>query len=127
MAIGLVINSFGGAICHIIYYMLYAVAMAGMNSGQMNLIFDYVEAKKRMGAIAILYTIGGLVGFFATVAAKPLVDSIQNNGNSFLLLENIYAQQVLSIIGSVLVVITAIYINFRVKKLTRVTANAQNL
>ena len=126
MAIGLVINSFGGAVCHIIYYILYAVTLAGMNSGQMNLIFDYVEPKRRRGAIAILYTIGGLVGFFATLAAKPLVDKIQSDGNKFLFIENIYAQQVLSIIGSVLVVITAIYINFRVKKLTRVTTNAQN-
>lgn len=73
--------------------------------------------------IAILYTIGGLVGFFATLAAKPLVDKIQSDGNKFLFIENIYAQQVLSIIGSVLVIITAIYINFKVKKLTRVTAN----
>lgn len=123
MALGLVINSFGGAVCHVIYYMLYAVTLAGMNSGQMNLIFDYVEPQKRTGAIAVLYTVGGLVGFFATLTVKPLVDKIQSDGNRFLFIESIYAQQVLSIMGAVLVAITAIYINLKVKKLTRVAVS----
>ncbi len=126
MALGLVINSFGGAVCHVIYFMLYAVTLAGMNSGQMNLIFDYVEPKRRMGAIAILYTLGGLVGFLATLAAKPLVDRIQGDGNRFLFIENIYAQQVLSVMGALLIVITAVYINLKVKRLTRVAVKSEN-
>lgn len=126
MALGLVINSFGGAVCHVIYFMLYAVTLAGMNSGQMNLIFDYVEPKRRMGAIAILYTLGGLVGFLATLAAKPLVDRIQGDGNKFLFIENIYAQQVLSVMGALLIVITAVYINLKVKRLTRVAVKSEN-
>ena len=127
MTLGLVINSFGGAVCHVIYYMLYAVTLAGMNSGQMNLIFDYVEPRRRGGAIAVLYTVGGLVGFLATVVAKPLVDKIQKDGNRFLFIENIYAQQVLSIIGAVLIAITALYINIKVKKLTRVSTTPETI
>jgi MFS family permease len=120
MCTGLLINSIGGVVCHIIYYVLYAITMAGMNSGVMNLIFDYVPREKRTGAIAILYTIGGLTGFLSTLAVKPLVDKVQSDGNRFLFIEGVYAQQILSVLGAVLVLATLLYLNFVVKKLTKV-------
>jgi MFS family permease len=120
MSVGLLINSFGGRVCHILFYVLYAVTLAGMNSGIMNVIFDYVEREKRNGAVAILYTVGGLVGFVATLAVKPLVDYVQRNGNSFLFFDRIYAQQILSALGSVLALVTLIYLNVTAKKLEKV-------
>jgi MFS family permease len=120
MCTGLLINSIGGVVCHIIYYVLYAITMAGMNSGVMNLIFDYVPREKRTGAIAILYTIGGITGFLSTLAVKPLVDKVQSDGNRFLFIEGVYAQQILSVLGAVLVLATLLYLNFVVKKLTKV-------
>lgn len=119
MCIGLIINSLGGVVCHIIFYVLYAITLAGTNSGIMNLIFDYVPKEKRTGAVAILYTIGGLVGFLSTLAVKPLIDMVQSNNNSFLFIEDIYAQQILSVLGALLTIATFIYINTAVKKLTR--------
>ena len=119
MTLGLVINSFGGVICHVIFYLMYAITLAGMNSGIMNLTLDYVPLEKRTGAVSILYTIGGLVGFFSTIIVKPLVDLIQSNGNSFLFIKHIYAQQVLSVIGAIFAILTIIYINLVVKKLTK--------
>ena len=85
----------------------------------MNLTLDYVPLEKRTGAVSILYTIGGLVGFFSTIIVKPLVDLIQSNGNSFLFIKHIYAQQVLSVIGAIFAILTIIYINLVVKKLTK--------
>lgn len=120
MSVGLIINSFGGRVCHILFYVLYAVTLAGMNSGIMNVIFDYVEREKRNGAVAILYTVGGLVGFVATLAVKPLVDYVQRNGNSFLFFDRIYAQQILSALGSALALVTLIYLNVTAKKLEKV-------
>lgn len=119
MALGLIINSIGGRVPHIIFYVLYAITMAGMNSGVMNLIFDYVPKENRTGAVAILYTIGGLVGFISTLVAKPLVDLVQKNGNKFLFIDEIYAQQILSVISAALTVATLIYINVSVKRLTK--------
>ena len=119
MCIGLVVNSMGGVVCHVIFYVLYAITLAGMNSGVMNLIFDYVQKEKRTGAVALLYTIGGLTGFLSTLAVKPLVDKIQSSGNKFLFIEGVYAQQVLSILGALLTLATLIYINTVVKKLTK--------
>ena len=120
MTVGLIINSFGGIVCHVIFYLLYAVTLAGMNSGLMNLTFDYVPYEKRTGAVSILYTIGGLVGFFSTLLVKPLVDFIQSSGNTFLFIEHIYAQQVLSVLGAILALATMIYIITATKKLTKV-------
>ena len=119
MTVGLAINSLGGRVPYIMFYVLYAITMAGMNSGIMNLIFDYVPKEKRTGAVAILYTIGGLVGFVSTLMAKPLVDLVQKNGNSFLFIDGIYAQQILSVISAILTVATLIYINVSVKRLTK--------
>ena len=117
MCAGLMINSMGGVVCHVIFYVLYAIALAGMNSGVMNLIFDYVPKEKRTGAVAILYTIGGLTGFVSTLTVKPLVDTMQANGNRFLFLERIYAQQILSVLGALFALATLIYINLFVKRL----------
>ena len=119
MAVGLVVNSLGGRVCFIIFYVLYAITLAGTNSGIMNLIFDYVPKEKRTGAVAILYTIGGLVGFFSTLLAKPLVDTVQANGNRFLFIDSIYAQQILSVISALLTLATLLYINTFVKRLTK--------
>lgn len=119
MSTGLIINSLGGMLSHVVFYMLYAITMAGMNSGVMNLIFDYVPEKKRTGAVATLYTIGGLVGFLSTLAVKPLVDTIQSNGNRFLFIDGVYAQQILSVFGALLTVATLVYINLCVRKLTK--------
>jgi MFS family permease len=119
MSVGLLINSLGGVVCHVIFYLLYAITMAGMNSGIMNLIFDYVPKEKRTGAVAILYTVGGLVGFSSTLVAKPLMDAVQRNGNRFLFIEGVYAQQILSVFSAMLTVATLVYINVAVKKLTK--------
>ncbi len=120
MTVGLTVNSFGGRVCHIIFYILYAVTLAGMNSGIMNVIFDYVDREKRNGAVAMLYTVGGLVGFAATLAVKPIVDYVQKNGNSFLFFDHIYAQQILSVLGAALALATLAYINTVVKRLNKV-------
>ena len=119
MAIGLSVNSLGGRVSFITFYVFYAITMAGMNSGIMNLIFDYVPHEKRTGAVAILYTIVGLLGFLTTLIAKPFVDTVQKNGNRFLFFEGWYAQQILSLVGMLLTVATLIYINTRVKRLTK--------
>lgn len=119
MFIGLIINSLGGRVSHVIFYLLYAVTLAGMNSGIMNLIFDYVPMEKRTGAVAILYTIGGITGFVSTLCAKPIVDAVQSNQNAFLFFEHIYAQQILSVISALFALATLAYVNLFVKKLTK--------
>ena len=119
MLIGFGINMFtvpnNGKILYTIYYMLNAIAMAGINSATINLIYDYVDKEKRIGALALNSTFAGFAGFITTLLVSPLVTYIQNNGNTFLGF-SIYAQQVVSALAFVLMGITLIYLNIVIKK-----------
>ncbi|MBR2343262.1 MAG: MFS transporter [Clostridia bacterium] len=120
MLVGFGINIFtvpeNGKIFYTVYYMLNAVAMAGINSATINLIYDYVDKEKRIGALALKSTLAGGAGFFTTIAVSPLVSYIQKNGNSFLGL-NVYAQQVVSSLAAILLIVLILYLNLVVKKI----------
>ena len=104
-----------GKIMYSIYYILYAIGMAGINSGEINLIYDYVDKPKRIGALALKSTISGFAGFFTTLLVSLLVEHIQKNDNIFLGI-SVYAQQIVSLIGCIVVVILLLYINLVLKK-----------
>ena len=103
-------NSFTGIYLYSGYTVLYMISLAGINGSNINLIYDAVPYKKRVGALAIRGALTGFLGFFATLAVRPLVQHIQSNNNTFLGM-NVYAQQVLSAISCVLIVIIIIYLN----------------
>lgn len=121
--VGFAINAFttpaNGKILYTAYYLCYAVAMAGINSGSINLIYDYVDKENRMGAFAFKSAIAGVAGFLTTLACSPLVAYIQANGNTFLGL-HVYAQQVMSALAVLLIGVLLIYLNTVVRSLTRV-------
>ncbi len=98
-----------GKVFYTLYYCLFAAAMGGINSAEINLIFDYASPEKRSDALMVKQTIYGLAGFLATVAVTPLVTYIQNNGNQFLGM-HVYAQQVLSAISVIFGVLVIIYL-----------------
>lgn len=107
-----------GKVFYTIYYMLYAIAMGGINSAGTNLIYDFVESDKRVAALALQHTLAGFAGFFATILVGFLVDYIQKRGNTFLGM-NVYAQQVVSAIGAIVVLLALLYLNTVVKKMQR--------
>ena len=104
-----------GKIAYPIYYILHAIAMAGINSAQINLIYDYVDVELRTSALALSHTISGLCGFLVTLAISPLVTHIQNNGNTVLGIP-MYAQQLLSLFGMAMMVLVILYIKFVLKR-----------
>ena len=122
MLVGFAINIFtvpsNGKILYTAYYVLYAIAMAGINSSMINLIYDYVDKERRIGALALNGTFSGFAGFFATLAVTPLVSYIQNNGNRLFGI-NMYAQQALSALAVVLVAVLIIYLNLVVRKIDK--------
>ena len=107
-----------GKVFYTIYYMLYAISMGGINSAGTNLIYDFVEPDKRVAALALQHTLAGFAGFFATIIVGFLVDYIQKSGNTFLGM-NVYAQQVVSAIGAIVVLLALLYLNTVVKKMQR--------
>lgn len=99
-----------------IYTMLQAMAMGGINSAVINLIFDYVIPEKRTLTLAVRQTIYGIVGFLTTTLAAPLLQLIQNAGNRFLGMQ-VYGQQVLSVIALVCTLLMLLYVDRVVIKL----------
>ena len=107
-----------GKVMYTIYYILYAIAMGGINSASTNLIYDFVEPDKRVVTLALQHAMAGFSGFFATIIVGFLVSYIQESGNTFLGL-NVYAQQVVSVIGVIMVAVSLVYLNTVVKKMQR--------
>lgn len=107
-----------GHILYAIYSILNAISMGGINSGEINLIFDHVTAEKRTAALSVKNTIYGLTGFLTVSAVTPLLSRIQNQGNQLFGIP-LYAQQVLSMIACLLTILTAIYARTMVMKLPR--------
>ena len=98
-----------GLVAVIGYTLLHGIAMGGINSALINLVFDYVTPDKRSDSLAICQAASGIVGFTSTLIVSPLVTHIQKSSNTFLGIP-IYAQQVLSILSLVLTVIAIIYV-----------------
>jgi Na+/melibiose symporter-like transporter len=119
MLVGFGINIFtvpeNGKVFYTIYYMLNAVAMAGINSAVINLIYDYVDKEKRVGALALKSTLAGFAGFFTTLIVSPLVSHIQSNGNMLFGIP-VYGQQVLALISLVLTVGAILFTRFVIGK-----------
>lgn len=115
ISVGYFINMFTvpaqGKVFFTAYYMCYAIAMAGINSSLINLVFDYVPKEKRSDSLAICTSVGGVAGFLATICASPLVTYIQAKGNRFWGM-SVYAQQVLSAIALVFVVACILFVTF---------------
>ncbi len=128
-AVALLIHSFarpgeGSAIPVILYHILYGIAMAGINSGEINLIYDYVDEASRTSALAIKETVCGLLGFLSTLLMAIPIARIQENGNKVFGLP-IYAQQLASVIGCLLVLVIVVYLNVVIKKL-RITGDSDS-
>lgn len=104
-----------GRIMFVLYNIFFAAALGGINSAWINLIFDYVAPDGRTTSLAICQAISGAVGFFATLAVSPLISLVQNNGNSVFGIP-IYAQQLLSIVSVVILLLAALYVRFVLSK-----------
>ncbi len=100
----------------IIYNILHGIAMAGINSGEINLIYDYVDEGSRTSALAVKETVCGVLGFLSTLLMAIPIGRIQANGNKVFGLP-IYAQQSASVIACILVLCIVIYLNTVIKKL----------
>ena len=99
-----------GRIMFLIYEMFMAAAMGGINSAQINLVFDIVSPEKRMNTLSIKYTFSGLFGFCSTLLATPFLTFLQG-ANISLLGVHIYAQQVLAFISFLLALVLVIYVS----------------
>lgn len=107
-----------GLVFYTVYVILHSVAMAGINSGQVNLIYDFVSPERRTAALAVKNTVSGVLGFLTTFCVSFLVSYIQEI-DLVLFGQHIYAQQVVSGIGLVITVLLTVYLNAVVRRFKR--------
>ena len=107
-----------GKIMAMLYYISHGVAMGGINSALINLVYDYAPLEKRADSLAICQAASGVAGFLVTLLVSPLVAFIQANGNRIFGI-NIYAQQLLSIFSVIGVILAAIYVRFVLAKIKK--------
>lgn len=99
-----------GHILYPVYSVFSAMAFGGINSAEVNIVYDYIEPAKRMNVVAVKQTLYGLCGFGMTVVVTPLVNYIQKSGNMIFGI-NVYAQQILSAMSFVMILLLMLYVN----------------
>ena len=84
---------------YLVYACLHAFAMAGINSGVINLIYDYVAPAERAVAMGVKNALGGILGFLTALLSGFLLGRIQENGGICLFGVAVYAQQLLALLS----------------------------
>lgn len=103
-----------GTLMYALYVVIHAVAMAGVNSGMINLLYEEVQPEQRMCAFAVQQTISGLVGFSFAILSGVFVDWVQKMpAGQFC---GMFAQQWLSLVGVLICVFVVLFIQFCMKK-----------
>jgi hypothetical protein len=97
------------------YYIFHSIAMGGINSSLVNMIFDYAPHSLRADALAISQAASGVAGFLATLAVSPVVSLMQAGGNSLFGL-TVYPQQVISLFSLVLMGVLILFLRKAVIK-----------
>lgn len=99
----------------IAFTVLQTASLAGTNINSYNITYSYVDHEYITQAMAIKTCIGGLCGFLASLLGGKLLSLIQANGNMIFGI-HIYGQQVLSVISSVILIITILFVKFVIEK-----------
>ncbi len=104
-----------GRVMFVLYHVLHGIALGGINSALINLIFDYVPTESRADSIAITQALAGIVGFLTTLCISPVITLIQNNGNT-LFGVSIYAQQLVTALALIFTVTAIFYTRIFLRK-----------
>lgn len=99
----------------VIFYLCHSFSMGGINSGRMNLCFDYVAREDRRYILGVKATVSGLIGFASSLLAAVVVEKIEQNGN-LLFGRTIYPQQLLFFITAVMLAALVIFFLPRLQK-----------
>ena len=94
---------------YLVYISMYSFAMAGINSGVINLIYDYVNPKDRAVAMGVKNAIGGIIAFFVALGAGFILSMIQSAGGIVIFGVTLYAQQFLAAISFTITLLLIVY------------------
>ena len=112
-----------GKYLYIAYYVLFAVAEAGINGPMTNITYDYIDDRSFSDALGARNAIGGVTGFLASLLGGAIVSAVQAGGNR-LFGVTVYAQQLLSGVSCVILACVALYLRFVMVRLPKIDPNA---
>ena len=98
-----------GMLMFTLYYLCSGIAMGGINSALINMIYDYVSIEKRADSLAVCQASSGLVGFLSTLIFSVFVAFVQENGNKIFGI-HMYAQQAVSIVACMMILVAYFYV-----------------
>ncbi len=124
-AVGMFTAPSNGKVLMFIFYILNYVALAGINSSTINLVYDYVDYDKRMSALALSKSIAGICGFMVTIILAPVLSAIQKGGNQIFGM-TIYGQQLFAGLSFVIVIGLITYLNIAFRNQKRVDLDQNN-
>ena len=81
----------------------------------MNIVYSYVKSDYFVHATAIKNSIGGIFGFCATLIGSKIVSFVQASGNTIFGV-TVYAQQILSAISFVILIIAILFVKLVLEK-----------
>lgn len=105
---------------YLVYACLHAFSMAGINSGVINLIYDYVVPEDRATAMGVKNALGGILGFLAALLSGFILGKIQTAGGLTVFGVTLYAQQFLALLSFAVTIILIIYMRTVIAPLKRV-------
>ena len=108
-----------GKVTYLLHNVFFGIAMAGINSGFMNIYFDYVPVAERTATLGVKSTVCGVLGFGATSIAGVCLAKMQSVEMKIGGIE-IYAQQVLSLVSAVLTLAALVYVAIVVKRFKKI-------
>jgi MFS family permease len=112
---------------YIAYSCLNGFAMAGINSGVINFVYDYVEPADRAAAMGTKNALGGILAFLTALLSGSILSDIQSAGGIELFGITIYAQQFLALLSFFATVLLIIYMRVVIAPMKRVSNSEQSL
>ena len=112
---------------YIAYSCLNGFAMAGINSGVINFVYDYVEPADRAAAMGTKNALGGILAFLTALLSGSILSDIQSAGGIELFGITIYAQQFLALLSFFATVLLIIYMRVVIAPMKRVSNSGQSL
>lgn len=92
----------------ILHTVLYSGCFAGIGANMLNITYSFLPSEYFVQASAIKNCVGGICGFLASVVASKFLGYIQSRGNMLFGI-HVYAQQVLSLISVIVIVIAILF------------------
>lgn len=107
-----------GKALYLLYQVPYAGSMAALSGGLLNIVFQYVPEKDRVGALGIYSALAGISGFLGSLAGGWVLNAVQAGGNRVFGLR-LYGQQLLSALTLLMLAALSLYGRFVVERMQR--------